>query len=75
MKQVDRLVAAGNSVIIIEHDMNVVSQSDWVIDIGPGAGEDGGRVVAVGTPAEIAHASASKTSAYLRSFERRFASR
>jgi ABC-type phosphonate transport system ATPase subunit len=42
MKQLDKLVAAGNSVIVVEHDMNVMAHNDWIVDIGPGAGEDGG---------------------------------
>ncbi len=52
----DRLVAAGNSVLVIEHNLEVVKCADWVIDMGPGAGEEGGRVVAAGTPEEIAQA-------------------
>ena len=51
MAQLDGLVEAGNTVILVEHDMRVVAASDWVIDIGPGAGDEGGRVVAAGTPA------------------------
>ena len=50
MAQLDGLVDAGNTVIVVEHDMRVVAGSDWVIDIGPGAGDEGGRVVAAGTP-------------------------
>ena len=73
MKQLDRLVAAGNSVIVVEHDINVVAQSDWIIDIGPGAGEDGGLVVAEGPPAKIAHSKGSKTAPYLRQFGKRLA--
>ncbi|MDQ2889213.1 MAG: excinuclease ABC subunit UvrA [Gemmatimonadota bacterium] len=68
MVQLDRLVEAGNTVIVVEHDMRVVSGSDWVIDIGPGAGEDGGRVVAAGTPARVARAAASRTAPYLARF-------
>jgi excinuclease ABC subunit A len=68
MKQLDGLVAAGNTVIVVEHDMRVVAGSDWVIDIGPGAGEEGGRVVAAGTPAEVAGSSVSRTAAYLKGF-------
>ena len=49
--QLDGLVESGNTVIVVEHDMRVVAASDWVIDIGPGAGEEGGRIVASGTPA------------------------
>ena len=52
MAQLDGLVDAGNTVIVVEHDMSVVAQSDWVIDVGPGAGEEGGRVVAEGKPGE-----------------------
>ena len=52
MAQLDGLVEAGNTVIVVEHDMRVVAASDWVIDIGPGAGEEGGTVVAEGTPGE-----------------------
>ncbi len=66
--QLDRLVEAGNTVIVVEHDMRVVAASDYVIDIGPGAGEDGGRVVASGTPAEISRASSSRTAPYLARF-------
>jgi excinuclease ABC subunit A len=64
--QLDKLVDAGNTVLVIEHDMRVVGASDWVIDIGPGAGDEGGRVVAVGTPAEVSKASGSRTAPYLR---------
>jgi len=66
MAQLDGLVAAGNTAIVVEHDMRVVAGSDWVIDIGPGAGDEGGTVVAAGTPAEVAQAVRSRTSAYLR---------
>lgn len=63
--QLDGLVEAGNTVIVVEHDMSVVAASDWVIDIGPDAGDDGGRVVAAGAPAEIAHHAPSRTAPYL----------
>ncbi len=63
--QLHGLVASGNTVIVVEHDMHVVAQSDWVIDIGPGAGDEGGRVVAAGTPATVARNSASRTAPYL----------
>jgi len=68
MTQLDALVAAGNTVIVVEHDMRVVTGSDWVIDIGPGAGEDGGRVIACGTPDEVANAAQSRTAPYLARF-------
>lgn len=61
----DRLIEAGNTVIVIEHDLDVVSVADWVIDLGPGAGHDGGRVVFTGTPAELAHHQGSLTGRYL----------
>ena len=64
--QLDRLVEAGNSVIAVEHNMRVVAASDWVIDIGPGAGEAGGTVVASGPPREVANAAGSRTAPYLR---------
>ena len=47
MAQLDGLVDSGNTVIVVEHDMRVVAASDWVIDIGPGAGDEGGRIVAL----------------------------
>ena len=53
MAQLDALVRSGNTVIVVEHDMRVVAASDWVMDIGPGAGEEGGFVVASGTPAQV----------------------
>ncbi len=68
MAQLDGLVDAGNTVIVVEHDMRVVAGSDWVIDIGPGAGDEGGRVVAAGTPAEVAAAASSRTAPYLARF-------
>ncbi len=68
MAQLDGLVEAGNTVIVVEHDMDVVSRSDWVIDIGPGAGEDGGRVVASGPPRDVANVPASRTAPYLARF-------
>jgi excinuclease ABC subunit A len=68
MIQLDGLVESGNTVILVEHDMRVVAGSDWVIDIGPGAGEEGGRVVAAGTPAEVAKSPKSRTAPYLARF-------
>ena len=53
MTQLHSLVDAGNTVILVEHDMRVVADSDWVIDVGPGAGEQGGRIVAEGTPEKV----------------------
>jgi excinuclease ABC subunit A len=64
--QLDGLVDAGNTVIVVEHDMRVVQGSDWVIDIGPGAGDEGGRVVAEGPPEVVAASPASRTARYMR---------
>jgi excinuclease ABC subunit A len=63
----DRLVEAGNPVIVVEHAMRVVAACDWVIDIGPGpgAGEKGGRIVAAGPPCDIVKSPASGTASYL----------
>src|SRR5881394_2804719 len=60
-----RLRDAGNSVVVIEHNVDVIKTADWVIDLGPEGGDGGGQIVATGTPAEIAR-SASHTGAYLR---------
>jgi excinuclease ABC subunit A len=67
MVQLHALVESGNTVIVVEHDMRVVVGSDWVMDIGPSAGDEGGRVVASGTPAEITATPASRTAPYLMS--------
>jgi len=53
-------------VVVVEHEMRVVAAGDWVIDIGPGAGDEGGRVVAEGTPEEVARSRESRTAPYLR---------
>ena len=66
--QLDGLVEAGNTVIVVEHDMRVVAGSDRVLDIGPGAGDEGGRIVASGTPAEVSRAPGSRTATYLARF-------
>jgi excinuclease ABC subunit A len=66
MTQLNTLVEAGHTVITVEHDLRVISGSDWVIDIGPGAGEDGGRIVAAGPPEEVAKSRESRTAPYLR---------
>ncbi|HEX8850542.1 MAG TPA: excinuclease ABC subunit UvrA [Gemmatimonadaceae bacterium] len=65
MAQLHGLVDAGNTVIVVDHHMRVVAGSDRVMDIGPGAGDEGGRVVAFGTPAEVARARDSRTAPYL----------
>jgi excinuclease ABC subunit A len=68
--QLDRLVNAGNTVIVVEHDMRVVAGSDWVIDMGPGAGDEGGEIVATGMPTDIATSKRSRTAPYLADFLR-----
>lgn len=65
LEQLDTLVTAGHTVIVVEHEMRVVAQSDWVIDIGPGAGDQGGRIVAAGTPQKVAISKKSKTAPFL----------
>ena len=62
----DRLVDAGHTVLVIEHHLDVVKRADWIVDLGPGAGEAGGRVVAQGTPEDVARVAASATGRYLR---------
>ncbi len=62
----DRLVDSGRSVIVIEHNLDVVARADWVIDLGPGAGHDGGRVIFEGPPAELVGADGSLTGVHLR---------
>jgi excinuclease ABC subunit A len=66
LTQLHGLVDAGNTVIVVEHNVQVLADSDWLIDVGPGAGEEGGRIVATGTPAQVAGAKASRTAPYLR---------
>jgi len=61
-----RLVDKGNSVVVIEHNLDVIKTADWIIDLGPEGGEAGGRVVAVGTPEEVAAAESSHTGWFLR---------
>ena len=62
----DRLVASGATVVVIEHDLDVIANADWVIDMGPGGGESGGRIVAAGAPEQIAADANSVTGRYLR---------
>jgi excinuclease ABC subunit A len=65
LQQLHALVDAGNTVVLVEHDLDTIASADWVIDLGPGGGDAGGRVVASGTPAELARASGSATAPYL----------
>ena len=65
LRQLHRLVDAGNTVVVVEHDLDAIATADWVIDLGPGGGDAGGRVVATGTPADVAKAEGSATAPYL----------
>jgi excinuclease ABC subunit A len=62
-----RLADAGNTVVVIEHNLDVIKSADWVLDLGPEGGDDGGRIVAAGTPQEVAESAESHTGRYLRS--------
>src|SRR5262249_2615676 len=66
LQVLQRLVTAGNTVLVIEHNLDVIKSADWVIDMGPEGGSGGGRVVAVGTPEQVALVEGSHTGAYLR---------
>ena len=61
-----RLVDAGNTVLVIEHNLDVIKQADWIVDLGPEGGEDGGEVIATGTPEDVAEVEESHTGQYLR---------
>jgi excinuclease ABC subunit A len=65
LRQLHRLVDAGNTVVLVEHDLDTIATADWVIDLGPGGGDRGGTVVATGTPDDIAAAPGSATGPYL----------
>jgi excinuclease ABC subunit A len=65
MAQLEALVQSGNTVIVVEHDMSVAATSDWIIDIGPGAGDEGGKIVASGPPDKVAATTRSRTARYL----------
>ncbi len=65
--QLNRLVDGGHTVVVVEHDMRTVAQSDWIIDMGPGAGDEGGRVVVAGRSPDVASHPASRTAPYLAS--------
>ncbi len=65
MAQLHRLVDAGNTVVVVEHEMDVVAAADWVIDLGPAGGDAGGRIIAAGEPAAVARSPKSRTAPYL----------
>ena len=64
----DRLVDRGNTVVVIEHNTDVMARADWILDLGPGGGEAGGRIVAMGTPEGVAASPDSKTGEALQAF-------
>jgi len=64
----DRLVEAGNTVVVIEHHQAVMAHADWIIDLGPGAGHDGGQIVFEGTPADLVASSDTLTAQHLRTY-------
>ncbi|RLA95565.1 MAG: hypothetical protein DRG69_03225, partial [Deltaproteobacteria bacterium] len=66
LEVLDRLIEEGGSVIVIEHNLEVVKNADWVIDLGPEGGEGGGEVVAMGPPEEVARSEGSRTAPFLR---------
>jgi excinuclease UvrABC ATPase subunit len=65
IRLLDRLVDSGRTVIVIEHNLDVIARADWVIDLGPGAGHDGGRVIFEGPPAKLLEAEGSLTGLHL----------
>ncbi len=65
LRQLHQLVEAGNTVVLVEHDLDTIASADWVIDLGPGGGDRGGQVVATGSPSEVARANGSATAPYL----------
>ena len=62
----DRLVDTGNTVVVIEHNLDVIKQADWIIDLGPGGGDQGGRLVAQGTPETLSVRKRSYTGQHLK---------
>ena len=65
LSQLQALADLGNTIIVVEHDLSVIRESDWMIDVGPGAGDEGGTIVATGTPKDVARNKRSRTAAYL----------
>jgi excinuclease ABC subunit A len=66
LEVLQRLVDSGNTVLVIEHNLDVIKQADWLVDLGPEGGEAGGEVIAVGTPEQVAEVEESSTGKFLR---------
>ncbi len=66
LRVLHRLVDKGNTVLVIEHNLDVIKTADWIIDLGPEGGGRGGRIIATGTPEEVAHTNGSSTGDFLR---------
>jgi excinuclease ABC subunit A len=66
LEVLQRLVDGGNTVLVIEHNLDVIKQADWLVDLGPEGGEAGGEVIATGTPEDVARAAGSYTGQFLR---------
>jgi excinuclease ABC subunit A len=66
LEVLQRLVDAGNTVLVIEHNLDVIKQADWIVDLGPEGGEAGGEVIATGTPEDVAAVECSATGQFLR---------
>jgi excinuclease ABC subunit A len=71
LEVLQRLVDTGNTVLVIEHNLDVIKQADWIVDLGPEGGEAGGEVIATGTPEQVAEVEDSATGQYLRQVLRR----
>jgi excinuclease ABC subunit A len=66
LEVLQRLVDSGNTVLVIEHNLDVIKQADWVVDLGPEGGEEGGELIAAGTPEDVAEVEGSYTGQFLR---------
>jgi excinuclease ABC subunit A len=66
LEVLNKLVSKGNTVMVIEHNLDVIKNADWITDLGPEGGEEGGRVVSAGTPEELVRDAASYTGKYLK---------
>jgi excinuclease ABC subunit A len=66
LEVLNRLVDQGNTVVVIEHNLDVIKSADWIIDLGPEGGDEGGKVIAAGTPEQVAKVEASHTGNFLR---------